>query len=218
MSMFKKQTGISPSGYKYTMDPVSDNPFFADGESPIIDKYIKAVSCTVETVTDGKNYTFKYVDENDLETSYVTVYVPNIAEQITDYVSKITVNEKYEDDIHIFSFVINYVENSVIKTQNISVEVPTVNYIETQISPIRDTANTAANWVQKINDGGTNGQVLTKTDNGAEWKDSESGQTGIPFTFHIEGDDLYCYYSDTTSAPVFDYDGASGDLYLVEGD
>lgn len=219
MSMFKNQTGISPSGYQYTMDPKSTNPFFTDGgDTPVIDKYLKAVSCNVETVTEGKNYTFKYIDQNDLETSYVSVFVPNIAEQITDYVSKITVNETYEDNIHTFSFVINYIENSVIKTQNIVVDVPTVNYIESKIEPIKETANANAAWIAKINDNGTAGQVLTKTESGQEWKDTQSGQTGIPFTFHIEGDSLYCYYSDTTDAPVFDYDRTSGDLYLVEGE
>lgn len=219
MSMFKNQTGISPSGYQYTIDPKSTNPFFADGGvTPVIEQYLKAVSCDIEEVTEGKNYTFKYTDQNNLETSYVTVFVPKNAEQITDYVSKITVNESYEDDIYTFSFIINYIENGIIKTQNINVTVPTVNYIESKIEPIRETANANASWIAKIHDNGTAGQVLTKTENGQEWKDVQSGQTGIPFTFHIEGDDLYCYYSDTSDAPLFDYDRSSGDLYLVEGE
>lgn len=223
MSMFKKQYGISPSGYKYTQDPVSVNPFFTDGDTPSIDKYLQAVSCETTTTDNGKNYTFKYTDQSGLEYSYVTVFVPNAESPVVSidtYTEKVDVVETEDNDIKSFAFTIKSMENNVESTKTFTITVPSVNYIERQIDPVRETADSAYAWKQRIHDSGTAGQVLTKTDSGEEWKDAQGGSVtpGIPYTFHVEDGILYCYYSDGDTAPVFDYNTETGELYLVQED
>lgn len=66
---------ISPQGYVYGEEPLSDHPFWEEGPGPSAGDYVKEVSGSSATQGTVTTYSIKYTDQDDVEHDVIDIPV-----------------------------------------------------------------------------------------------------------------------------------------------